>query len=81
MKKSQAEKILIMLGAGWVSPLDAMRELGCMRLGARIYDLRRDGYAIEERWKESTNRFGDTVRFKEFILWKPRGVYDSATRP
>lgn len=29
-----------------VTPLMALEEAGCFRLGARIWDLRHDGYAI-----------------------------------
>ena len=29
-----------------ISPLSALQEYGCMRLAARIYDLRQDGYDI-----------------------------------
>ena len=28
---------------GSITPLEAQRELGCMRLGARIWDLRHEG--------------------------------------
>ncbi len=31
---------------GSITPLEAQRELGCMRLGARIWDLRHEGYEI-----------------------------------
>jgi len=32
-----------------LTPLDAMRRFGCMRLGARVWDLRRQGLAIESQ--------------------------------
>ena len=31
---------------GSITPLDALNRYGCMRLGARIYDLRKLGYDI-----------------------------------
>ena len=47
---SQAEALLALLKAGReVDPETARRELGTMRLAARVYDLRRAGYAIDER--------------------------------
>lgn len=46
-KKSQTDEILNYLQAGNVlTPLEAMRKFNCMRLGARIYDLRQQGYVI-----------------------------------
>jgi hypothetical protein len=31
---------------GSITPLEALEEIGCMRLAARVNDLRRDGHAI-----------------------------------
>jgi len=46
-KKSQTDEILNYLQAGNVlTPLEALRKFNCMRLGARIYDLRQKGYVI-----------------------------------
>ena len=46
-KKSQKDLILeYMEKNGSITPLEAQRFIGCMRLGARIWDLRRDGYDI-----------------------------------
>jgi len=32
-----------------ITPKEAMEEFGCMRLGARIWDLRHEGYDIRKR--------------------------------
>lgn len=32
-----------------ITPIDALRQYGCMRLGARIFDLRREGMAVNMR--------------------------------
>lgn len=32
-----------------ITPIDALRQYGCMRLGARIFDLRREGMAVSMR--------------------------------
>jgi hypothetical protein len=48
--KSQEQAILEYLqGGAALTPLDALRLFGCMRLGARIWDLRRKGYNISMR--------------------------------
>ena len=46
---TQNESILAMLTTRWVSPMEALRECGCMRLAARIHDLRGAGFTIDER--------------------------------
>ena len=47
---SQSEQILEYLQAGNVlTPLEALRKFNCLRLGARIYDLRQLGYQINSR--------------------------------
>jgi hypothetical protein len=47
---TQKELILNRLKSGeWLSSVQAVRELYIMRLGARIWDLRAEGYQIEER--------------------------------
>lgn len=44
---SQAADILDHLQHyGSITPLVALEEIGCMRLAARVNDLRRDGHAI-----------------------------------
>lgn len=43
---SQAQTILAMLKRGPVTPLDALQEAGCLRLAARIADLRAEGHDI-----------------------------------
>ena len=47
MKESQKAQILAALERGEaLTPLDALRRFGCLRLGARIWDLKRAGHAI-----------------------------------
>lgn len=55
---------------GSITPLDAMQDLGCMRLAPRIADLRDQGYAIARRMKTSKNRYGNPVSFAEYYLIK-----------
>lgn len=43
---TQTEHILDMLKRGPITPLDALNEANCFRLGARIYDLKRQGHQI-----------------------------------
>lgn len=53
---------------GTITPVDALREYGCMRLGARIYDLKRAGYSISSELMESVNRYGARVAYAKYTL-------------
>ena len=46
---TQTDQVLAHLRTAPITPLQALREYGIMRLGARIYDLRRQGIAINRR--------------------------------
>lgn len=44
---TQATEILRALKKGRrLTPLEALREFGCMRLGARVWELKRAGHSI-----------------------------------
>lgn len=48
MKINQKKLILNdLLNGKRISPLDALKKYGCLRLGARIYDLKNEGYDIK----------------------------------
>ncbi len=49
---SQASQILAHLGEGKsISPLEALHLFGCLRLGARIFDLKAAGHDIAMEWE------------------------------
>ena len=48
--------------------MDAILEYGCLRLGARICDLRRAGYPIRSRIVTGENRFGEPTHYAEYSL-------------
>ena len=69
MKSTQCEKVLAyMRQFGSITQLQALQDIGCMRLASRISDLRYQGYAIGRRMKTSKNRNGDDVYFAEYYL-------------
>ena len=46
--KSIIEKLESWLNRGYsITPIQALNKWGCFRLGARIHDLRKQGYTIE----------------------------------
>ena len=69
MKQTQCEKIIdYMKKFGSITQLEALQDLGCMRLASRITDLRYQGYAIGRRIKTGKNRYGESVSFAEYYL-------------
>lgn len=51
---TQRTKIIKCLSKGkWVSPLDALREAGTMKLATRVGELRAQGYLILDKWHDS----------------------------
>jgi hypothetical protein len=53
-KPTQAGRILAYLRAGnRITAIEALESFGCFRLAARIHELRRDGWQIEERTVET----------------------------
>jgi hypothetical protein len=53
---------------GSINPMEAIKDIGCMRLAARIADLREQGHPIGRRMKTSKNRYGKPVSFAEYYL-------------
>ena len=69
MKSTQCEKVLeYMRQFGSITQLEALQDIGCMRLASRISDLRQQGVAIGRRIKTGKNRYGDSVSFAEYYL-------------
>ena len=64
---TQTERVIKHLKEyGSITPLEAIREYGITRLGARIWDLRDLGYDIET--ETSKNRFGDKTSYAKYVL-------------
>lgn len=76
---SQTDRILAHLQREPITPLQALRLYGCLRLGARILDLRSKGYAIstdliEVSGRKRVARYSLDMKRKQ----KPRQSGDSA---
>ena len=57
--KNQADRVLQYIrDFGSITPLEAVSDLGCYRLSARIFDLRRSGYVIDSEEITVKNRYG-----------------------
>jgi len=65
---SQTDRILAHLQREPITPLQALRLYGCLRLGARILDLRSKGYAISTDMIEVSGK----KRVAKYSLQKKR---------
>lgn len=66
---TQKDRVLkYMQDFGKITPLDAIREFGCLRLSARVFDLKRDGYNIVSETETSKNRYGESVSYASYRL-------------
>jgi len=50
-----------------ITTWEAIREFGCTRLSHYIWALRKE-YNITDEWEHTTNRYGDKVKYKKYIL-------------
>ncbi len=69
MRETQNSKILTYLAEGnTITPLKALKLFGCMRLGARIWDLKKMGNKIYGRTVAVKTRNG-IAHIKEYGLY------------
>lgn len=79
MKTNQTERILdYMKRYGSITDINAIQDLGCHRLAARIYDLKQQGYEIVDEVVEGKNRFGEITHFKKYMLADEKIVQENA---
>ena len=70
MKRTpQKEQILNYLRKnGVITPIEALDYFGCMRLAARIADLRKDGYTIKAVNVVYRNEYGISKHYTAYFL-------------
>ena len=68
-KKTQNQMILDYISEfGSITPLDAIRDLGVMRLASRISDLKRQGYAVVSMPETVMTRYGKKSNIKRYSI-------------
>ena len=66
-KATQADRVLDYIEEwGSITQLEALRDLGVMRLAARMSEIIRDGVPIEKTMEASQNRYGQVVRYARY---------------
>lgn len=66
---TQKQMVLAHLQEGKeITPYEALKEYGSLRLGAIIFDLRQEGYNISTRLAQHTNKYGHTSQYGVYKL-------------
>ena len=69
MKITQKDRILEYIrNFGSISSFEAYADLGITQLGARIDQLKKEGYEFKTEWESNTNRFGEKTEYKRYYL-------------
>lgn len=75
---SQNERIIDYLNEhGSITQAEAMNALGCYRLGARIWDIKRRGVKIRRMMESGINRFGDRTVYARYYMEANGGTSDT----
>ena len=69
MKITQKDRILEYIrNFGSISSFEAYANLGITQLGARIDQLKKEGYEFKTEWESNINRFGEKTDYKRYFL-------------
>ncbi len=70
-KPTQNQRILDYIDRyGSITQLDAILDLGVIRLPSRVHDLKRLGYPVVSEFVQVKNRHGEPCRVKSYTLMK-----------
>ena len=70
-KITQCEKIIEYIKEnGSITQLEALREIGCMRLASRMSDIKKMGYPVKMKMEKGKNRHGEPVHYARYSLCK-----------
>ena len=69
MKISQKDRIINYIRQfNSISTWEAYADLGITQLGARIDQLKKEGYQFRTEWETGQNRFGEKTEYKRYYL-------------
>lgn len=69
MKIPQKQRVIDYINKfGSISSWEAYADLGITQLGARIDQLKKEGYNFRTEWESSKNRFGEKTDYKRYYL-------------
>lgn len=65
---TQIDELIDLMRQGWVSPAMALAGTGCMRLAARVHDIKALGYKVISRTVKGKSRAGRVTTYKEYRI-------------
>lgn len=66
---NRAERVYqYMRDFGSITPLDALRDLGYMRLACAISEIKQDGHKVRKTYETKKNRYGIPVTYARYSL-------------
>lgn len=69
MKTTQKQRVIDYIQEfGSISSWEAYADLGITQLGARIDQLKKEGYEFETEWESKKNRYGDNTTYKRYRI-------------
>lgn len=68
-----------MIDNGSITSWEAIKEFGITRISARIFELRKRGFFIENEWEHTINRYGDKIKYARYVLNKEK-TFDFSTK-
>lgn len=71
----------LLMSGSTITPLSSWTVLGIYRLASRIHELRSGKfngveYQIKDRWKEVSNKYGESCRVKEYFM-QPAEIFQA----
>jgi hypothetical protein len=68
-KATQNQRVLDYIAKnGSITQLEALQDLGIMRLASRVSDLKKQGCNIVSKTEAVKNRYGETCHIKRYFL-------------
>lgn len=69
MKIPQKQRVINYIREfGSITSFEAYADLGITQLGARIDQLKKEGYEFKTEWESSKNRYGEKTDYKRYFL-------------
>lgn len=69
MKIAQKDRVINYIREfGSITSFEAYQDLGITQLGARIDQLKKEGYEFTTEWESNKNRFGEKTDYKRYFL-------------
>jgi hypothetical protein len=66
---TQAQRVLAYIEEfGSITQIEALRDIGVMRLASRISDLRKQGIDISSKTEAVNNRYGEKCYIKRYMV-------------